>query len=633
MSDNNARRVYTDVVFNGRSINVYVHRDLISLTYTDNEEDAADDLQIKVLDRDGFWVQNVLDDIVEDAAFFGEHISENPDVDLSPDTSGNSSGGSGGSGNSDGSSGGSGTSYKVTASQGVNMLTSANTKGKLIMKISYGSIVTVSSFSDGWAKVTFGGSSGWIKSKNLVLVGSNGSSDGDTDNYTSRQNAPMKMRRNAPVTYSGGGTNNNGGWTIGEEVIANGCPQYDSWGIGKPGVYLTNFRDKVTNLNFDGGASYPICVGVYGWYKPEQLTRVSGGQNNENGGGNSGGTSKKITAAIICQNRRDDGREERFECGEFELDAVSVDGPPQTVTIKATSLPYSNKIRQTIKSKSWENTDFKAIASEIASNNGMGLTFDTSFNPSYERIEQRRQSDIAFLSKLCHDAGASLKITDNCIVIFSQEKYEGKTSIRTITYKDGTYTKYRLGTGTNSTYNCCRVSYTAPDGTVITATEYAENYREDETKAQTLEVRQKVGSIAEAQNLAHQMLRLHNKFQYEADFTFPGDPALAAGCVVTLEGFGAWNGRYIIKQARHSIGNSGYITQIKLRKALAKGETLTISAGETTESISDADLNNLALAVIRGDWGNGQERFDKLTAAGYDYDIVQNRVNELLANM
>lgn len=41
-------------------------------------------------------------------------------------------------------------------------------------------------------------------------------------------------------------------------------------------------------------------------------------------------------------------------------------------------------------------------------------------------------------------------------------------------------------------------------------------------------------------------------------------------------------------------------------------------------------IDELAYEVIRGEWGNGQERYDKLTAAGYDYDAVQSRVNEIL---
>jgi hypothetical protein len=41
-------------------------------------------------------------------------------------------------------------------------------------------------------------------------------------------------------------------------------------------------------------------------------------------------------------------------------------------------------------------------------------------------------------------------------------------------------------------------------------------------------------------------------------------------------------------------------------------------------------IDSIAREVIRGDWGNGDERKKKLTAAGYDYSAVQKKVNELL---
>ena len=41
-------------------------------------------------------------------------------------------------------------------------------------------------------------------------------------------------------------------------------------------------------------------------------------------------------------------------------------------------------------------------------------------------------------------------------------------------------------------------------------------------------------------------------------------------------------------------------------------------------------MDALAYEVIQGDWGTGEERKERLEAAGYDYDAVQQRVNELL---
>ena len=40
--------------------------------------------------------------------------------------------------------------------------------------------------------------------------------------------------------------------------------------------------------------------------------------------------------------------------------------------------------------------------------------------------------------------------------------------------------------------------------------------------------------------------------------------------------------------------------------------------------------DELAEEVLQGLWGNGQERADRLREAGYDYDAVQKRVNEIL---
>lgn len=41
-------------------------------------------------------------------------------------------------------------------------------------------------------------------------------------------------------------------------------------------------------------------------------------------------------------------------------------------------------------------------------------------------------------------------------------------------------------------------------------------------------------------------------------------------------------------------------------------------------------IDEVAGEVIRGEWGNGQERVDRLTEAGYDYSEVQKRVNQLM---
>lgn len=65
-----------------------------------------------------------------------------------------------------------------------------------------------------------------------------------------------------------------------------------------------------------------------------------------------------------------------------------------------------------------------------------------------------------------------------------------------------------------------------------------------------------------------------------------------------------------------SLGNMYHFVQDRVNEILAERKA---------ESVTKA-----AWAVIRGDYGNGKERIDALTADGYDPTEVQERVNEIL---
>lgn len=51
---------------------------------------------------------------------------------------------------------------------------------------------------------------------------------------------------------------------------------------------------------------------------------------------------------------------------------------------------------------------------------------------------------------------------------------------------------------------------------------------------------------------------------------------------------------------------------------------------KASQMTQDKIINAVAHEVIIGKWGNGQERIDRLKAAGYDPDKIQKRVNELM---
>lgn len=74
------------------------------------------------------------------------------------------------------------------------------------------------------------------------------------------------------------------------------------------------------------------------------------------------------------------------------------------------------------------------------------------------------------------------------------------------------------------------------------------------------------------------------------------------------------------------IGYVDYSQEIK-RKGL---NGYSANASDTSQSGVTKTVDELAREVINGKWGIGQDRYNRLTSAGYSYADVQNRVNEIL---
>lgn len=441
MSDKNlARRAEVQCVFAGVDITDDIRPYLLGLTYTDYEEDEADDLQIQLQDRDAVWLKKWLNELVQKAA----------------STTGTQSSGTATS------------TYRVTPAIGLNVRTGPGTGYRKLGALICGTKVEVYSISNGWAQIRYSGQTAYIS------------------------------------------------------------------------------------------ASY--------------ITKVNGASGSSSGSSASSSVSgMKISAVIVQQNWHGDGKDNVLSCGEFELDSITCGIGPSEVTIKGTSLPYASKVRQTKKTKGWEAYYLSGIAAEVAANGGMGLLYLSASNPYYNRREQFQQSDIAFLVSLCHDAGVSMKVTNNIIVLYDQAEYEKRDAVLTIRYGDGSYVgKPSLKTGKAETqYASCRVRYTNPaTGKCIQAVAYVEDYKADDKKNQQLEVTARVANYAEAKSLAEKRLRLHNKFERTASFTLLGNSEIVAGLNVKLEGFGMWDGKYVVKSAKHSVGSSGYTTAVTLRPAL-----------------------------------------------------------------
>ena len=73
--------------------------------------------------------------------------------------------------------------------------------------------------------------------------------------------------------------------------------------------------------------------------------------------------------------------------------------------------------------------------------------------------------------------------------------------------------------------------------------------------------------------------------------------------------------------------------QKQMGVAIAKGILKTLCVAHKTEEVKpEKSIADIAREVIAGQWGNGEDRKKRLSAAGYDSAEVQKMVNEMVSN-
>lgn len=293
---------------------------------------------------------------------------------------------------------------------------------------------------------------------------------------------------------------------------------------------------------------------------------------------------------------------DELHCGRFYVDSMSVSGAPRTFEMQAVSTPLNQPIRRKAITKAWESRTLRGIAEEIAAENGLQLFFDVEEDPQYDRRDQKEESNLAFLQRLCEDEGFSIKVTDQKIVIFDQRSYETKEPIKAITLGVSDVLSWSFSSQQSETYKTCVVAWRdmkkkskdsaggydfskTPEklGTVDEELEKLRtpDYRAQKNPAinyysytdpnvnasgQEYRLRKRVTSKAEAERLAKATLRKVNLRRVTGSLTVIGDPSLLAGCVIACEGFGSFDGNFIIESSSHVVGGGGYTTSLQLRR-------------------------------------------------------------------
>lgn len=345
-------------------------------------------------------------------------------------------------------------------------------------------------------------------------------------------------------------------WAIASKYLGSGTkyPQIaQENNIKNPNLI---YPGQVFKITTGGGASSTV----------KEKEESEKGQGAGGSGGSSGAKPKLVSAVLVQKNWNDTGKDVTLDMGTFEIDSVDMSGPPDKITVKSTSIPYTSKLRMEKKNKAWEKISLKGIGQEIAGKNGLKLMYEASENPTYKRKEQVQTSDIKFLQGLCHAAGMALKVTTLTIVIYDAAEYDKKPAVKTFKKGSGDIISYKMGTKlTDTAYTSCHVSYTDPDSKETIEYTYTPDSKTG--TGQTLEINEKVNSKAEAIRLAKKRLREKNTQEYTASLKVVGDVSLVAGITVKLKGFQQFDKKYKVTQAKHDLLD-GYTVDLSLKQIL-----------------------------------------------------------------
>jgi uncharacterized protein len=253
-----------------------------------------------------------------------------------------------------------------------------------------------------------------------------------------------------------------------------------------------------------------------------------------------------------------------MKMGQFEVDEIELYSDPSSVVVKGLSVPTSSSFREE-RTKAWEKTTLKNIATEIAKRHKLKLLFDVAENPDYDRIDQASESDSAFLMRICKDAGLCLKVSNKQLIIFDERKYESYPSKGNIEKGHPSIIKYSGRTSVSGAYRGCRVYYMDP--IKRKKIDYTFTPKNAPKTGRILVVNEQVSSLKEAQKLAKNRLREANKDADIFSITFTGFYPYYAGASWDLKKFGEFDGKYIITSATFEQG-SGITVTLDLRKCL-----------------------------------------------------------------
>lgn len=319
-----------------------------------------------------------------------------------------------------------------------------------------------------------------------------------------------------------------------------------------------------------------------------------------------------ISASASFQDWDGEGDSWGIFCGSFEVDDISISGPPPSCTIGAVSIPRSTAFNEEERTKNWEEVTVKEIAEEIASRAGISLHYEAEDIPVWS-MEQDKQTDCKFLYSVCEKYGLAMKVFAEKIVIFDEAAYEAAPPVITLNYEDFS-AGYQYKSTLEGTYTGAKIAYSDP----ITGEDHIVTVGGGD---RIKEINEEADSAADAQKKAIAALNNANKKDTTFSGTVKAKKELLASRCIRISGFGQPDGIYYLDKVVTKISGSGASQQsINAHKIGYRMDNATVLIDEMPE---ETETDGGEYTVVKGDtlWKIAKQTLGTQTRYAEIYDL------------
>ena len=149
-----------------------------------------------------------------------------------------------------------------------------------------------------------------------------------------------------------------------------------------------------------------------------------------------------------------------LDLGTFYVDEPTFED--HKLTLKCLALPLDQNIRDQKNSVAWEKVTLKELVMQIANKHEMNAEIYAE-NVFFERLDQNKETDLAFINRVVKEIGLNMKVSDDKIIIFDDEEMEKNDTIEVFNIKDYRIRSFSLKKKNKEIYDKVEVSYYDPD--------------------------------------------------------------------------------------------------------------------------------------------------------------------------